>query len=190
MNLFRQFFTITISAVVSTCGLVACSEDPDDTSAASTGAGGMTGAGGTGGVGGGPSALACQSAGGICIQQDACAQANGMVAASNPAGCDSNNVPAECCVPPAPQQNPTTCAEAGGLCAPIGGCLAAGGYFTSANAGCNAGASFACCVPHVRCGEETIECCHDSYVAYPACDSGKLVCTGGEPVPKGTCKVP
>jgi hypothetical protein len=124
------------------------------------------------------------------MPQGACAQAGGTVPASSPAGCFFSDGPAECCVPPAAEPSPTTCAQAGGLCAPIGGCLDAGGYFTSTNAGCNAGGSYACCVPHAQCGEQTIDCCTDMTIYRPACDGGKLVCTLGMPFPKGTCKVP
>jgi hypothetical protein len=166
MSFHRRFFTIAISVVVSTCGLVACADTA------------------------GPSASACQNAGGICISQGLCEQANGTVVGSSAAGCASDNVAAECCVPPAPQPNPMTCAEAGGLCASIGGCLEDGGYFTSTNAGCDSGPGSTCCVPYVRCGEPTIECCHSSWVAYPSCDNGELVCTSGDPVPTGTCEVP
>jgi hypothetical protein len=168
MSFHRRLFTIAISIVVSTCGLVACADGPDDS---------------------GPSASTCQNAGGICTSQGACEQANGTVVGSS-AGCAFDDVAAECCIPPAPQPNPTTCAEAGGLCTGIGGCLDAGGYFTSTDAGCDSGPSSICCVPHVRCGEETIECCHGSWVARPSCDNGELVCTSGNPVPSGTCKVP
>ncbi|WP_235880455.1 hypothetical protein [Polyangium aurulentum] len=169
-------------------------EDVDDMTCASSEPGdtsGMASAGGMGGSGSAGGASECQQAGGICVSRCSCARDNGTVAASSPAGCDVDGVPAECCVPPLPQQNPTTCAEAGGLCTGIGGCLAAGGHYTSTDAGCDDRPGIVCCVPHDRCGEETIECCMGSWVAYPTCDNGMLICPmGGTPVPKGTCKVP
>ena len=205
---FQRFSKNTCFAFLLVLGAmpVACSSpDPSNTSASSSssssssstssssgmgGVGGMGGSGGMGGAGGGPSALACQMAGGICLPQGACATANGTVAAMSPAGCAFDDGPAECCVPPAPKMNPATCAEAGGLCAPIGGCLDAGGYFTSTNAGCAMGASFTCCVPHGQCGDQTIECCEPQTVYNPSCDKGMFVCQFGMPVPKGTCMVP
>ncbi len=50
--------------------------------------------------------------------------------------------------------------------------------------------NFACCVPHDRCGEQTIDCCTDMASFSPSCDSGKFVCRTGEPTPRGTCMLP
>lgn len=125
--------------------------------------------------------------GGICMGAGTCAPAGGTVAPSSPGGCFFDDGPAECCVPPAPLPDAMTCAEAGGLCAPIGGCLDAGGYLTSIDAGCEFQGNFACCVPHDRCGEQTIECCDGPTVFNPTCDAGVFVCPAGVPMPIGTC---
>lgn len=134
-----------------------------------------------------PSAAACAMDGGICIGAGSCGPAGGTVAPSSPGGCKFDDGPAECCVPPDPKPNAMNCTDAGGICAPIGGCLDAGGYFTSNDAGCDMGASFTCCVPHDRCGAQTIECCDGAAVFLPSCDDGMQVCTIGRAVPLGTC---
>ena len=134
-----------------------------------------------------PPAAACGMDGGICVGAGTCAPAGGTVAPSSPGGCFFDDGPAECCVPPAPKPGAMTCADAGGLCAPIGGCLDAGGYMTSIDAGCDFQGVFACCVPHDRCGDQTIECCDGQAVFNPMCDEGMFVCPAGAPQPIGTC---
>lgn len=134
-----------------------------------------------------PPAAACGMEGGICIAAGSCAPAGGTVAPSSPGGCFFDDGPAECCVPPGPVPDAMTCAEAGGLCAPIGGCLDAGGYLTSIDGGCEFQGVFACCVPHDRCGDQTIECCDGPTVFNPTCDAGVFVCPAGVPMPIGTC---
>jgi hypothetical protein len=134
-----------------------------------------------------PPAAVCQGVGGICVPQGACAAASGAVPPESPGGCFFDDGTAECCVPPAAKDNPTTCAEAGGLCAPIGGCFDAGGALTTIDGGCDMGASYACCVPHSACGDATIECCDGAAAFRPACDLGEFVCTVGDAVPVGTC---
>jgi hypothetical protein len=121
------------------------------------------------------------------VQQGECTKQGGTVATESPAGCHFSDGPAECCITPAPQPNPTTCAEAGGTCASVSGCLMAGGYFTASNYECAFPGS--CCVPNASCGSATIDCCADGVVYSAACQGGKLVCVVGTPVPKGTCKV-
>lgn len=172
------------------------------TGSSSTGAGGTETASGSSGTTSGttsgmtsgtttggepPPAAVCEQAGGICVPQGNCAAANGAVPPESPGGCFFDDVTAECCVPPAPQDMPTSCAEAGGLCAPIGGCFDAGGALTTIDAGCDMGVAYACCVPHSYCGDATIECCDGAAVFRPACDEGEFVCTVGVPVPVGTC---
>jgi hypothetical protein len=186
-----------------TSGLLACSEaaGPGD-----TGSSGTTGTTGTttgtstgvaetgtmtpttsGTTGDSPAAAECEMAGGVCIGKGGCAMAGASVAATSPGGCSFDDGPGECCVPPAAKPKPKTCADAGGLCAPIGGCLDAGGYFTSIDKGCEFSGTLACCVPHERCGEQTIECCTDTASYGPACDNGKFVCMTGKPMPRGMC---
>lgn len=198
--------TRAIAFVLVTSGLLACPgpSGPNDTeSSGTTGGTGSTGSTGTGSstgtdtdtptptsgssTGDGPAAAECEMAGGICIAQGSCAEAGGSVAATSPGGCEFADGPAECCVPPAAKPDPKDCANAGGLCAPIGGCLDAGGYFTSIDKGCEFSGNFACCVPHDRCGEQTIDCCTDTASFNPACDNGVFVCMTGDPMPKGTC---
>ena len=151
--------------------------------------GGSTGqGGGTGGRGTEPEAAACEKAGGICVEKGTCANQGGTVAAESPGGCKFGDVPAECCITPAPKPDPATCAEAGGICASIAGCLMSGGYFTATGYECSSPGS--CCVPHGSCGDKTIDCCTSSVLYNAACEGGKFVCVVGSPVPVGTCKVP
>jgi len=152
------------------------SEPPTSTTGASTGDA--------------PPAFECGQAGGVCIAKGGCAEGGGEVAAASPGGCDFDEGPGECCVPKASKPNPKTCEDAGGLCAPIGGCLDAGGYFTSFDKGCEFSGTFACCVPHERCGEQTIDCCTDGATFNPSCDSGEFVCLTGEAKPKDSCESP
>lgn len=188
---------LAIVCTLLTSGLLACSEpagpDDSDSSGSSTGTTGTTttttpttGAD----TGNAPPAAECAVAGGICIEKGGCVKGGGSIAAASPGGCAFDDGPAECCVPPAAKPKPETCRDAGGLCAPIGGCLDAGGYFTSVTTGCEFSSTFACCVPHDRCGEQTIECCTDRAAFNPSCDNGAFVCMTGEPVPNGTCMPP
>lgn len=197
---------LAIACMLVTAGLLACSEPagPGDTassgSSSTTGATGTsTGTTGTGTMtptttgattGDSPAAAECADAGGICIGKGGCAMGGGSLAAASPGGCAFDDGPAECCVPPAGKPRPRECSDAGGLCAPIGGCLDAGGYFTSVTTGCEFSGTFACCVPHDRCGEQTIDCCTDTAVFGPACDAGEFVCMTGEAKPRGTCMLP
>lgn len=196
--------TRVIAFVCVLSGLLACpgSSGPDDTE--TQGTTGTTGTAGTGSssgttgsetttpttggsTGGGPAGAECGMAGGICIGQGGCADAGGSIAANSPGGCEFADGPAECCIPPAAKPGAKNCADAGGLCAPIGGCLDAGGYFTSIDKGCDFSGNFACCVPHERCGEQTLDCCTDTAVYSPACNEGEFQCMTGDPVPRGTC---
>jgi hypothetical protein len=129
----------------------------------------------------------CAADGGICVGADTCVQQGGSIAPSSPGGCTFDDVEAECCVPPPPKPGATTCTDTGGVCAPIGGCLAVDGYITSIDDGCEFQGLYACCVPHDRCGDQTIECCDGDAVFNPVCDDGVFACTAGDPVPIGTC---
>lgn len=185
--------TSTTDATSSGSGTTAGTTGSSSTSAGGTetssGSSGSTSGSTSGTTTGGepPPAAVCEQAGGICVPQGNCAAANGTVPPESPGGCFFDDVTAECCVPPAPQDMPTSCAEAGGLCAPIGGCFDAGGALTTIDAGCDMGVAYACCVPHSYCGDATIECCDGAAVFRPACDEGEFVCTVGVPVPVGTC---
>ena len=193
---------LAIVCTLLTSGLLACSEPagPGDSesSGSSTGTTGTTGTTDVGtttpttgaDTGDVPTAAECAVAGGICIGKGGCAKGGGSIAAASPGGCAFDDGPAECCVPPAAKPKPENCRDAGGLCAPIGGCLDAGGYFTSVTTGCEFSGTFACCVPHERCGEQTIDCCTDMASFSPSCDGGKFVCRTGEPTPRGTCMLP
>lgn len=198
---------LAIVGVLVMSGLLACQpSEPNDTE--TNGATGMTGTTGAGSTSTGTTAsetttpttgastgesfaaAECEAAGGICMGAGGCVMAGGSIAQTSPGGCEFADGPAECCIPPAAKPKPMTCVDAGGLCAPIGGCLDAGGYFTSIDTGCEFSGNFACCVPHDRCGEQTVECCTDRAAFNPSCDDGAFVCMTGEPVPNGTCMPP
>jgi hypothetical protein len=100
--------------------------------------------------------------------------------------CHFDDGPAECCAPKTGEPKGATCVDRGGLCAPIGGCLDAGGWMTGDDSGCS-GIPFVCCVPHVACGDATIDCCDGGAVYRPACVDGKETCTIGQAKPIGTC---
>jgi hypothetical protein len=179
--------------------LIGCSSSEPSTSP--VGQGGTGGQGGAGGQGqGGTSgqggaapfeAAECAMAGGVCVPAGRCAPEGGAVAPVGVGGCQFDDGPAECCVPPAPQPSGTSCRDFGGVCAPIGGCLAAGGYFTPEEGDCGPNPSSSCCVAHSRCADQTpIDCCQDGATFRPACDDGRLVCVVGEPRPVGACEMP
>ncbi len=135
----------------------------------------------------GAPAGACAAEGGICVAVGDSARQGGAVAPSSPGGCFFDDGDAECCVPPPAKPGATTCSETGGICAPIGGCLAVEGYLTTIDDGCEFQGLFACCVPHDRCGDQTIDCCDGDAVFNPACDDGEFVCVAGQPEPVGSC---
>ncbi len=78
-----------------------------------------------------------------------------------------------------------TCTELRGACTSVGECLQEDGYFTPESV-CG-GPQAVCCVPHERCGTETIVCCGDGVTFRPACNSdGEFVCVVGEPAAVGS----
>jgi hypothetical protein len=148
---------------------------------------GLPDAGPTGDAGTWP-AEGCEISGGICMASGTCVSAGGTVVATG--GCTFSDGPAECCVPPPPSEEPTTCSAEGGLCAPIGGCLEAGGWLSyglNGDALCPFDGDFACCVPHAQCGNATMDCCAWPTIYTQACFDGVLFCAVGSPVPTGTC---